>query len=563
MPLNLQVRMRRERDLFISLMIIFLFAFFTGSNQEPFENVHWDAPIYLYHSKRFAETHLMKSYIAHSNEIAKQVKGGWFEDEDYSEPYWHFMRLGNIVLLGSISSWAGSDMQAIHLTTWVYRFFLAMSLVFSVLMSVRFIELISIDINKNYLVTAAVISSLLYVSSNVWVYMNGNLVSEIPALLFLSLSTLLFVQSVCFKSYVYAFLSGFFAFCLYFVRIESIWYYLTFVVSFLLALIAVDKKKIWWPALLVSGGVAFILFCNYAWLLYPLCDPRLIVSFSKTMIENKDDFLWRLQVFFTAGGFLWIGMALLIIFGRLNGKWVLFFLWFVLNIFPWVVQNSFPPEVRPIPIVYPSLLLISILGWVLFLEKNDKSHQGKLKTLFLFLVVLFWVSIGNSTTYRLWDAIPGGWRLGYVRNFTKIPPFQKNNYYIKELSDISRTIFNSDYPLLLWTSNLSQEELILIRYFGPSYTLDSDLSLIPSPSQYKSILDRKTNLEEPVVFCPGSIVSYLKKTPQEKRCALLLDTRSNTKENIVRIDEDVQELIHTEHFQLYEIQCRSKGKVFR
>lgn len=57
------------------LFLIFFLAAAIGFAKPPLQGVHWDSPIYLYQSKRFAETPLLDSYRQHAKEIRDHVYG--------------------------------------------------------------------------------------------------------------------------------------------------------------------------------------------------------------------------------------------------------------------------------------------------------------------------------------------------------------------------------------------------------------------------------------------------------------------------------------------------------
>jgi len=78
------------------LLLLLLIALALAGAMRPMQAVHWDAPIYLYHAKRFAETHLVDSYRRHAESIAGQALGTHPlpPGEAYPESYWRFTRLG-------------------------------------------------------------------------------------------------------------------------------------------------------------------------------------------------------------------------------------------------------------------------------------------------------------------------------------------------------------------------------------------------------------------------------------------------------------------------------------
>jgi hypothetical protein len=113
------VNLSNRKLILVGLCIV---ALLLAAQKEPLEGVHWDAPIYLYQAKGFAETHYLINYIRHADEIADQIDGHWPAGESYSESYWRFGRLGHIDILGTIVGFLGSTYQSIVTATWLYNF---------------------------------------------------------------------------------------------------------------------------------------------------------------------------------------------------------------------------------------------------------------------------------------------------------------------------------------------------------------------------------------------------------------------------------------------------------
>ena len=98
----------------------------------PFVNVHWDSVIHLYQAKLFSDTAFIQNYAQQASVIAAQVTHPWVND-DWPGNFWHFSRLGHIVLLGTVVKIFGSGEEGIVAAHWLYNTLMALTTVFAVL----------------------------------------------------------------------------------------------------------------------------------------------------------------------------------------------------------------------------------------------------------------------------------------------------------------------------------------------------------------------------------------------------------------------------------------------
>ncbi|MDD1643083.1 MAG: hypothetical protein LUQ29_07440, partial [Methylococcaceae bacterium] len=207
-----------------------IFALLIAALKAPLEDVHVDAPIYLYQAKRFAETHYLINYIRHADEIVAQIDGHWpVPYESFSESYWRFGRLGHIAILGTIVGFLGSSYQAILTSTWLYNIFLVGGLILIFLSSVQ----IGCRAEPKYRwFLGATLSMMMFLLSDIYRYLAGNLVSEVPSILFVGASVFSLLRAFETRRLIFAVMSGLFAFLGYTMRIESIWSWLTFIIAY-------------------------------------------------------------------------------------------------------------------------------------------------------------------------------------------------------------------------------------------------------------------------------------------------------------------------------------------
>jgi hypothetical protein len=87
---------------------------------------------------------------------------------------------------------------------------------------------------------------------------------------------------------------------------------------------------------------------------------------------------------------------------------------------------------------------------------------------------------------------------------------------------LSQAIYHTGKPtILIVNSEIKQEYLNLIRFFGPAYSANEDLTLMVDPTNIKTCDDRLPSKQEPVIFCLGFANStQLNTSPYLKRIYL-------------------------------------------
>lgn len=482
----------------IVLILLASLAFLIAAQESPLEGMHWDAPIYLYQAKRFAETHYLVNYIRHASEIITQVYGNLPVDEWYSEAYWRFLRIGHIAVLGVVINLFGSSFLAIIFATWLYTILLVAGIAFcfsSVLNLGRATE------PESPWFAGAAISSLLFFLSNSYDYLAGNLVSEVLSIFLLGAAVLTILRSIKNGCLYFAILSGLLAFIGYTARVESIWTWLTFLLAYAFILGGSINKGDLWKSLLITCLSAITIYAAYAVIFYPLADPRHYLEFVLSLTTKTNGGIPGYKLIFVAGGLLWVG-------GIISFRWLkqskmvrLGWLWLTLSALPWLPQIMLggPSQTRMFALLIPPLFFLSSAGWTLLLKQGDRRSIK-----FAVVSTLCIELVSQPAVYSWLHGIPGMWRVQLVHPFLDIPNYERIDYLPKEMATLSYAIYSTDNPaVLVSNSQISAEYLNLIRFFGPSYPADADLALMSDPVNKKTCDNISPIENESVLFCQG------------------------------------------------------------
>lgn len=483
----------------IILISLTLLALLIAAQEKPLEGMHWDVPTYLYQAKRFAETHYLADYTRHSAEIVAQVHGHVPSDEAFSEAFWHFIRIGHIVVLGSVVDLFGSTLEGIAVSTWLYTLFLIGGIAFC------FSSVLILGLSTEHICSwfeGAALSTLLFLLSDIYGYLAGNLISEVLSILLLGAALLAVMYSFKTGRLSFAIISGLLAFLGYTARVESVWTWLAFILAYVVTCGAGIKQSVPWKPILVAGFVALGFYLVYSAIFYPLADPRHYLEFvSGLIISNSHKGVPAYQLLFVVGGLLWVGTLASLRWLGQSGLVRLGWLWMVLSAFPWLPQIMLggPSQTRMMTLLIPPLFLLSSAGWSLLLKQGER-RPIKIATVGSLCLVL----VSQPSVYAWLHGIPGLWRVQLVRPFLFAPRYERLDYLPIEMATLSHAIYSNNEPRVLVSNpKISQEYLNLIRFFGSSYSADSDLALRGDPTNKKSCDYKFLDLNESVLFCQG------------------------------------------------------------
>lgn len=463
----------------IVLLILLLSSLFASwiNERYPLSEAHWDVPIYLLRAKEFSQGNHLQFFRNHGVEIGSALEHG-----EYDTGFWPFARFGTTVLNGSIVGMVGNDERSIYLMTWVYRLLFAGGLFFSVLAAYEINRKFLPNITDSSLIFGVLISLMLYLFSDISGYMSNNIVSEVPAIFVLGLGTWTLISAWTKRSLPYAAASGFLAFTLYVVRMESIWSSIAFFVA--IVWLFSDKflaRGIWWSGILTAMFSAAFPFLIYSWEFFPLTDPRLFLKFGELQAERHgrltgstgEQLIAFTRQLAVAVGLLWIGFLLALPLIRTNRVLHFGIIWVTLLLLPvgFAFSEGYTTQVRMYTTFMPAFLLLSTLGWA-HVPSPVLQARSNIKLIVAVLLSVFLVLLSHPASYSTIRTLPGMWRLQFVRDYLAPPKYERVDYHLPELFDIRRFLDNLDHQFILVVSPDMQgaDHFMIINYLDQTST---------------------------------------------------------------------------------------------
>lgn len=474
----------------------------------PLQRVHWDSPIYLYQAKRFAETRLIASYSNNANAIASQTQTGKLViGEGYSEAYWRFTRLGHIALLGGIVKLFGSNETGVFAASLSYAFILAMAVLLAIIGGRALCQLYQPEEQPSHnLPRFILLTGFVCAFSGGYLYMAGNLVAEVPAFFGVSLGLWLSVNAIRYNSRLLAVASGFLAYVTFTVMMEAVWLYIALYLALWLAPTTTRSRKSVAASLLWAAVIALAGYVFHLTIFSDLAIPRTILSFHQHVAATVAS---RDASMFTplgAAGLLWLALPFAIL-ARWRAPLTRFtWIWFFLCLTPFLIKYfRGGVETRMFYLLTLPLILLFALG---LSTLNQTQLVAKYRSRFLaglMIVVLSGFSIAHPTTYALLHQSPGAWRLQHVRAFLWPPAYETLSYPLKDLRRIADWLYDKRQTgTLVVSQGVAQENLDLIRFFGPAYPADADLATQPDPTNLLPCGTHYSSPYEPVLYRGGS-----------------------------------------------------------
>lgn len=384
---------------------------------------------------------------------------------------------------------------------------LAGSVLFAVMLAQNLHKLIRGKAASSQFVLGSTASALCYIGSGIYLNLTGNLVSEIPALFFLLLGAILLVKALQHNSAGLGLLSGAVAFITYTMKMEAIWSYIAFACALCFTVYHWRIARI--KPILGAFSVAALFYSIYAWLFHPLADPRLFIRFADSIPHAiREQPVSASQLIAVAGGALWFGAIAALTRPARNPFVILGWLWLLLSLLPaaFFLFGHGASQARMFALLMPILLLMSALGWERVMQmaaRRQTLHAVPLVA--LIIACLGAVLISQPQTYERLRSLPGMWRLQYVRNFLSPPLYETVSYSFNELASLSKEIYKkANHVLVIVDDRIGQEDLNLIRYFGPVYPHRADLATAADPTNFVACHEISPQDYEPVSFCRPS-----------------------------------------------------------
>jgi len=496
------------RRLWIALLALMLGIALTNA-LPPLQHVHWDVPIYLYQGKRMAETSLISGYITHADEIAQQVSGimSLPVGESYPEAYWRFSRLGHIALLGNIVGFVSDPGMAVKLASTVYALLLVLGVMLSALLVRSLFRLYQMP--DPFLADRAIaMSVLIYALSGSFLYMSGNLLPEVPALVLTATGLWLLVLALNNHNKGFASASGLLAGMTFIVKMDGILVFLTAWLALFAAPPANQTRKQVGLVLAWAALAALSVYVVYAWLFYPLANPDLLLAFQRrvALSSHQGESPWFVLV--SSGGMLWLGLAAALLYGSKSKPAHFAWIWLVLCLLhPIHLLIGGAIQTRMLINMVPALMLISSVGIYAVWSRYPKGLNRQFAISVFALAALVGQLIANPSSYAELKKIPGAWRLQYARVFLWPMPYEVKSYPVNDSRSLAAWLYKQhDASIIVTLSpDVSQEHLNVIRFFGPAYPATADLAMVQDPTNFLSCGKNKPPNSERISFSKDSI----------------------------------------------------------
>jgi hypothetical protein len=467
----------------------------------PMQDSHWDAPIYLERGRDLVSTRALGDYARHAGVIAERLPAFRVEP-DADTPYWGFMRLGHSLILAAATARAGAGMKGIRAAFLLYEVGWVLAIVLTGVLAQALLRLLAPRLPVPTLALGTVVAMGLALASDSARYMSGNLVAEVPALLFFALACYLLLLAQRYRSIALAVASGAAGFALYVVKMEAVWGYIVFLPLLAWALHS-DRELgksfisqggerpgyspqhgLWWSGLVWSSLTALALYLLYSWYFWPLTDPRLFLIFAAAHERQAANAVAPIKLWVAAGGLLWLGLIAGMLHGR--DKRVLGFAlaWLFLLTLPYLggLLSGRPAQVRMYMLILLPLMVAAAYGAASFLATLNQGRSGRAAAVPWLAATLFLGLVSHSESYRWLRDLPGGWRLQYTKSFVSPPPYERIDYPLDQLATISEALYGQHARgVLILDKQVPEEYLNLIAYMGPA-PRRSNVALYALPS---------------------------------------------------------------------------------
>lgn len=491
----------------VVVLLVFLAGLGLALIKSPLSEVHWDAPIMLYASKRVLDTDFHANFARNAAEVARQVEeADWDRSTSYfPEPFWVFTKLGHLSLLAGFVALGETPEAGLRIAHLGFGGLLAASVAMALLLARNLALLSGWSGSPRALAAGLLVAGLSCVLSGMFWYMSGNFVSEVPALFFACAALLALSAAMRGGSLALAMLSGLLLFAAYGCRPDFAWV----AICFALALVGTVRPTLRGARtcvpILVGAGVAALGLAVHAWIYRPLGDPRLYLAFAdllRSYAPNPPGHFLRLAVI--AGGPLWLGV-LLALFQRPWPRGVGFGLvWLGLTGLPWLFQAALgsAAQSRMFLMAWPPLLLLAVLGWTAAFERARRLQRVR-GVVGLMAVAGLCALVSAPASYAGLGRLPGAWRLQYLRAWLVPDLVERRSYPLQTLASMRDAIHGAAEPALMIVDPRWQKRgnLDLLRFLGPAHgPRGVDLTLVPSPHARWEDPRSPARLGEPVIY---------------------------------------------------------------
>jgi len=398
----------------------------------------------LYHGERFAETPLLRDYSQSARTIAAMVDGVTITGNNFWSPYWHFMRLGHIVVVGSIFSIFGTRDAAIEFLHWLFPFFMCLTVLLIIIMLDVLSAHLKTKIPRSELLWGGVASAGCFLSSDICGYLGRSVVSETPALLFLTGACLSLVVGQHGRSISWSIAAGILACFSYVTRLETIWTFLAFVPVLVGAQRGIQSDLPWCRGYFAALSSAITFWLLYSVYFFPLTNPLLFLAFrANESISPLEASFYRISA---ATGLLLPGA--IVYFSTKLGERVWMFLatWLTIALLPTVphLLAGYTMQTRMfVPFVFIPAYIASSYCWANLIMGFQATAKSRLALIAATAVCLA-LTFSSPEVHRILRTFPGGWRvvpvLEILEPLVLLPSWEKRDYNLAESRGIAEII---------------------------------------------------------------------------------------------------------------------------
>lgn len=459
------------RSRLLALLGVLLASAIFGA-KGPLQDIHWDAPIYLQRARAFAETPYLRDFSNSATKIAEDLRS-FRVDAGETTPYWSFIRLGHIVVLGSVITVLGPGERAIHAAFWIYILILVAAVALAAHAAVGLMNLFRVKAARGAVVAGAATSAGLYLASDVCRHLAGNFVAEVPAMFLLAVGIATLVAGLRSGSVVLGAASGVAAFLMYVCKADAIWVYLSFLIVVGIALFAGTGDRSRLKAIAAGAVTAAVAYLAYAFVFWPLPDPRLILVFERAHDEIARNSISPMKLWVVAGGLLWFGVAIAALLAPRERLTQVGFAWLLAVLLPYLPSalEARPMQVRMFALLMPAFLLLSSVGWASLLQAVLERRIGSAPRWILGAGLLLAVVLSHQETYAFMRQFPGGWRLQFVRAWLSPPNYERLSYPLADLKALTEYLYADSAPKVLILDKPKNAELFsFVEFLRPPET---------------------------------------------------------------------------------------------